>query len=279
MIIEKVINNNVVSAFDHKDREVIIMGRGIGFKKRPGEKVPEDKIEKKFVLNNEDEVGRFTELLKSLPLEHLQASSDIIDYAKQVMKGQLNQNIYITLTDHINFAIERQKGGMLFRNALLQEVRSFYPSEYLIGEYAIALIDRQIGIKFPVDEAASIALHFVNAEYNTGMSDTMKITSLIQEVLNIVEEEFQINLNEAGLHYSRFVTHLKFLAQRIFTKQMLDNHEQEFIDMIVKIYPREFECSQKIGNYIKEQYGHSISKEELAYLTVHIRRVQPEIND
>lgn len=276
MNIEKVINNNVVSAFDHKNREVVIMGRGIGFKKHPGDQVKEEKIEKKFVLNNEDEVGRFTELLKSLPLEHLQASSDIIDYAKQVMKGRLNQNIYITLTDHINFAIERQKDGMLFRNALLQEVRSFYPSEYLIGEYAIALIDRRLGVQFPVDEAASIALHFVNAEYNTGMSETMKITSLIQEVLNIVEEEFHINLNEAGLHYSRFVTHLKFLAQRIFTKQMLDNHEQEFIDMIVKIYPREFECSQKIGEYIKEHYGHSISKEELAYLTVHIRRVQPE---
>lgn len=277
MVIEKVINNNVISAFDHKNREVIIMGRGLGFKKSPGDQVEENKIEKKFVLNSEDEVGRFAELLKSLPVEHLRVSTDIIDYAKQVMKGRLNQNIYITLTDHINFAVERYRDGMLFQNALIQEVRSFYPSEYLIGEYAITLIAKRLGVELPVDEAASIALHFVNAEYNTGMSETMKITSLIQEVLNIVENEFHNNLNAMGLYYSRFVTHLKFLAQRIFTKQMLDNHEQEFIDMIIKLYPREFECSKKIGDYINERYGHSVTREELAYLTVHIKRIQPNV--
>lgn len=279
MIIEKVINNNVISAFDHKDREVVIMGRGIGFKKKSGDTVDEKKIEKKFVLNNENEIEKFAELMKSLPLEHLQVSTDIIDYAKQVMKGRLNQNIYITLTDHINFAIERFRDGMIFNNALIQEVRSFYPSEYLIGEYAIELIAKRLGIKFPVDEAVSIALHFVNAEYNTGMSETMKITSLIQEVLNIVDETFHSNMNERGLYYTRFVTHLKFLSQRIFTKQMLDNHEQEFADMIISLYPQEFECSKKIKEYIYEKYGYNITNEELAYLTIHIKRIIQNSNN
>lgn len=279
MIIERIINNNVISAFDESDREVVIMGRGIGFKKRPGDAVEEKKIEKIFILNDEDEVGKFAELLKSLPLEHLQVSADIIDYAKQVMKGRLNPNIYITLTDHINFAIEREKSGMLFQNALLEEVRSFYPSEYLIGEYAISLIKRRLGVTLPVDEAASVAMHFVNAEYNTGMSDTMNITTLIREILDIVEKEFGTDLNQLGLYYSRFVTHLKFLAQRLFLGQMLDSQEEEFIDMITRLYPTEYACSKKIGDYIKARYGQTITKEELAYLTVHIRRIQPNIKD
>ena len=229
MKIERVINNNVLSAFDENNREVVIMGRGIAFKKRPGDVVDEEKIEKIFVLNDQDEVGKFAELLKSLPLEHLQVSADIIDYAKQVMKGRLSPGIYITLTDHINFALDRKKSGMQFQNALLQEVKNFYPSEYLIGEYAISLIERRLGVKLPVDEAASIAMHFVNAEYNTDMSDTMNITSLIKEILELVETEMGTNPNELGLYYSRFVTHLKFLAQRLFLGQMLDRQEEEFL--------------------------------------------------
>lgn len=279
MKIERVINNNVLSAFDENNREVVIMGRGIAFKKRPGDVVDEEKIEKIFVLNDQDEVGTFAELLKSLPLEHLQVSADIIDYAKQVMKGRLSPGIYITLTDHINFALDRKKSGMQFQNALLQEVKNFYPSEYLIGEYAISLIERRLGVKLPVDEAASIAMHFVNAEYNTDMSDTMNITSLIKEILELVETEMGTNLNELGLYYSRFVTHLKFLAQRLFLGQMLDSQEEEFIDMIARLYPAEYACSRKIGDYIKERYGQTITKEELAYLTVHIRRIQPNVKD
>lgn len=279
MKIERVINNNVLSAFDENNREVVIMGRGIAFKKRPGDVVDEEKIEKIFVLNDQDEVGKFAELLKSLPLEHLQVSADIIDYAKQVMKGRLSPGIYITLTDHINFALDRKKSGMQFQNALLQEVKNFYPSEYLIGEYAISLIERRLGVKLPVDEAASIAMHFVNAEYNTDMSDTMNITSLIKEILELVETEMGTNPNELGLYYSRFVTHLKFLAQRLFLGQMLDSQEEEFIDMIARLYPAEYACSRKIGDYIKERYGQTITKEELAYLTVHIRRIQPNVKD
>lgn len=278
MIIEKVINNNVVSAFDPNNQEIVIMGKGIGFRKRPGDPVMDNGIEKIFVLNDQDEVGKFAELLKSLPMEHLKVSLDIIDYAKQVMGDRLSPSIYITLTDHINFTVERYKKGMLFKNALLEEVRSFYPSEYLIGEYAISLIKRRLYVDLPVDEAASVALHFVNAEYNTGMGDTMKITNLIREVLTIVEEELRTNLDERGLYYSRFVTHLKFLAQRVFTGQLLDNQEEELTLMITRLYPGEYVCSQKIREYIRGHYGHTITNEELAYLTVHIRRIQANVD-
>ena len=37
IIIEKVINNNIISAYEKSGAEVIVMGRGIGFKKKQGE--------------------------------------------------------------------------------------------------------------------------------------------------------------------------------------------------------------------------------------------------
>ena len=39
MVIEKVINNNIVSAYDEDGREVVIMGRGIGFGVKPGARI------------------------------------------------------------------------------------------------------------------------------------------------------------------------------------------------------------------------------------------------
>lgn len=279
MVINHVINNNVVSAYDKDQNEIIVMGKGIGFQKKTGQEIPENKIEKRFILENKAQVNQFKQLMESVPMNHLAVSVDIIEYAKQVMPKRISQTIYLSLTDHINFALERSKEGMLFQNSLLNEVKSFYPSEYLVGEYALALIRRETGIELPIDEAASIALHFVNAEYNVGMNDTMNITSLIKDTIQIVEDALQIKLDDMGLYYSRFVTHLKFLSQRVFTGQLLDNQDQELVEMISRLYPHEYEISKLVGNYIKEKYDREVTNEELVYLTVHIRRIQPGITE
>lgn len=279
MVIEKVINNNVATAIDDNRQEVVIMGKGIGFQMKTGQSVDENKIEKRFVLDSQTEMGRFGELVQTIPTEHFEVCMRIIEYASQVLQRRLSNSIYLSLTDHINFALERYKSGMVFENPLLQEVRSFYPSEYLIGEYAIALMERDLGIKLPVDEAASIALHFVNAEYKTAMSETMNITTLIRQILNIVEKELGTRLDELGLHYSRFITHLKFLAYRVFSGQMMKRQEDEFVEMVIRLYEKEYAISEKIAAFIKETYDHEISREEKAYLTIHIRRIQPDIEE
>ncbi|MDO5417059.1 MAG: PRD domain-containing protein [Lachnospiraceae bacterium] len=274
MKVQKVINNNIVSSMDSTGREVIVMGRGIGFKMKEGAEIPQEKIEKIFRLDSEDKLDRFKDLLATLPLEHIQISTEIINYAKKVLNKPLNQNIYITLTDHINFAIERFHQNLMFRTPFLREVRSFYREEYLIGEYAVALIEKKLGIRLPVDEAASIGLHVVNAEYNTAMRDTLNITQLIQQVVGIVTDYFQISLDERTLNYERFITHLKFLGQRIYMNELLNSDSPGFSEVIAKMYPAEYICSQKIQYLIKENYGHQVTDDEVAYLAVHIKRMR-----
>ena len=273
MQIDKVINNNVVSAKDKSNREVVIMGKGIGFKAKAGHVIPEDKIEKIFYMDNQSSANKFKELLRNMPMKHIQVSSDIVEYAKRVLNKRLNQNVYITLTDHINFAVERFNQGMMFQNPLLWEVKNFYREEYLIGEYAVALIRKELGVNLPVDEVASIALHIVNAEYDTAMREAITITKCIPEILQIVKNYYNIEIDEESIHYERFITHLKFLTQRIVKKELLNNKDKEFKEMIEKLYTKEYECAKLIGAYIKEHFSHNITEEELTYLTVHIRRV------
>ena len=119
MNIQKIINNNVISAVNDKNEEVVVMGRGIGFKAHAGDAIDETKIEKVFRIENETISRQFQEILENIPLEHMQLTEEIISKAKEVLKVKLNQSIYVTLTDHINFAIQRQKEGVRLKNALL----------------------------------------------------------------------------------------------------------------------------------------------------------------
>jgi beta-glucoside operon transcriptional antiterminator len=273
MRVIKAINNNVVSAKDDTGREFVVMGRGIGFKAKEGAMIDEERIEKVFYMDNQNTIDHFKELLANIPMQHFKVSNDIISYAKQILNKKLNQNIYITLTDHINFAVERYNQGMMFENPLLWEVQSIYKNEFQIGQYAIKHISEHLGVFFPEDEAASIALHIVNAEYNTVMADAMNMTKMVPFIVDIVKEYYHTEIAEDSLHYERFITHLKFLAQRIINRELLDSQEAELHNVVIHLYPKEYECSQEIAKYIEKTYAYKITDEELVYLTVHIRRV------
>ncbi|MBE5957663.1 MAG: PRD domain-containing protein [Lachnospiraceae bacterium] len=272
MIIEKVINNNTVSVLDGNN-ELILMGKGLGFGKKPGQEVYENSIEKKFKLDNANEVEKFKELIGTVSQECLEASIDIIEYGKSVMKGKISNGIYISLTDHLSFAITRVKQGIVFENPLYDEIQSYYPSEFLLGKYGLNIIKEQLGVELPKAEAASIALHFVLSEYDLGMSDTMNVTQLISKIVDIVNESLGINIEDMGLNYSRFITHLKFLSQRIFQNKLLDSQDDVFLEMIAARYPEEYNISKKICDYIEKKYEKKITKEEETYLAIYIRRL------
>ena len=273
IIIEKVINNNIISAYEKSGAEVIVMGRGIGFKKKQGEVVPADQISKIFRIKSRTLTEQFKELLANMPLERVRISDEIISHAKDHLKLKLNQSIYVTLTDHINFAIERVSQGIEPQNALLWEIKRFYPQEFQLGIYALELIQDRLDILLPEDEAGFIALHFVNAEYGTDIRDAVKFPDQMQAIVDIVEHDLGILLDESSLHYERFMTHIKFLIQRIYRKELLSSEDRELSLMMRRKYPREYQCSVKVAEYIMQATGSRLSEEEIMYLSVHIRRV------
>lgn len=273
IIIEKVINNNIISAYEKSGAEVIVMGRGIGFKKKQGEVVPADQISKIFRIKSRTLAEQFKELLVNMPLERVRISDEIISHAKDHLKLKLNQSIYVTLTDHINFAIERVSQGIEPQNALLWEIKRFYPQEFQLGIYALELIQDRLDILLPEDEAGFIALHFVNAEYGTDIRDAVKFPDQMQAIVDIVERDLGILLDESSLHYERFMTHIKFLIQRIYRKELLSSEDRELSLLMQRKYPREYQCSLKVAEYIMQATGSRLSEEEIMYLSVHIRRV------
>ncbi|OPJ64314.1 BglG family transcription antiterminator LicT [Clostridium chromiireducens] len=273
MIIKKIFNNNAILAKDSKKQEIVIMGRGVGFKKSVGDEVDENLIEKTFILKQKDASEKFKLLLEDIPTEHVSLCYDIIEYANNILSVELNDYIYVTLTDHISYALKLFEEGLNRPNALIWEIKKFYPKEFEIGLKALEFIEDETNKRLPEDEAGNIALHLINAQTNISsnkVEDIAHQTKMIQDILNIIKYTYNIALNEKSLNYERFVTHLRFFFQRLNKNEKMEKEEDDFLLKQVRTkYKKAYECMLKIQKYLEKE----LSDEEQLYLTIHIQRV------
>lgn len=97
-----------------------------------------------------------------------------MEYIKSQISNKLNESLLITLADHISFAIQRKEKGIEYRNPLRGPVMCYYPQEYQVGKVCLQMIEEKCKIRLNPDEATFIALHIVNAEFNTKMSQIIQ---------------------------------------------------------------------------------------------------------
>lgn len=274
MRIDKIINNNVISAQNNQGVELVAMGKGIGFGRRPGDEIADDAVEKIFILDKMDDKEQFKELLASLPLEYIRLSMDIIAYAKESVGLALSQNVYLALTDHISFALERYRRGMNFNNALYDEVRLFYPVEYSVGRYALELIEERAGCRLPEDEAASIAMHLINGEFNSAMSKTSVMIKMMREMVEIIERQIPI---PEGRTYprERLIADLKQLANRLVSEEPMSGRKDDLLYRFVREnYQQEYQIIDEVSEYIEREYQCVMTEEEKNYLVLNIKRMR-----
>lgn len=271
--IKKVINNNIVSSVDLNGNEVILRGLGIGFQKKANDIVEEDKIEKIYGDLNKNILGKLQYLLQEIPPEYEEVCSDIIDNIRNKLNVKVNDTIYISLIDHISFAIKRKHENLKYKNALLWEIKKFYPREYELGVEAINIIKDRLNEEFSLDEAGFIALHIVNAELGSKLDDTVIITEIMHKILQIVKYYYGIEFDEESLHYERFITHLKFFCNRVMSNTECVVDDAELNQVIREKYKKDYKCVEKIKQFIKTEYGKDITEEEMTYLTIHLKRI------
>ncbi|GAA0086251.1 PRD domain-containing protein [Clostridium sp. CTA-7] len=273
MIIKKIFNNNAVVAKDSSNREIVVMGCGIAFKKSVGEYLDDNKIEKTFILKEKQASEKFKLLLEDIPSEQVSLCYDIIEYARNVLGTNLNDYIYVTLTDHISNALKLEKEGLNRSNALIWEIKKFYPKEFAVGIKAIEFIESELGVSLPEDEAGNIALHLINAQINNSynnVENVAKQTKMVKDILNIVKYSNNVNLDEGSLSYERFVTHLRFFFQRLNKDEKIETENDDFLlEQVKGKYKDAYNCMLKIEKYLNKD----LSSEEQLYLTLHVQRL------
>ena len=277
MRIKKLINNNILCVVDKKGNELIVTGRGIGFQRQRGEFVDPALVERTYRMEEKAEQKKLRELVEKIPIEHLALTEALIEHIKTQIPQKLNQSLLITLADHISFAIARKAQGVEFSNPLKGSIMCYYPTEYHLGQHCLKVVREQLGVALQEDEAAFIALHIVNAELNTNMSEMYDITNLIEGALSVVEYFYQRKFDRESLDFNRFVVHLRYFAQRLFQGKMMEDdqgeHDVMFRQLIMKNCKEHYKCAQCIGDYVKNTYQKTLSEEELTYLTIHLKRI------
>ncbi|HBJ2608396.1 antitermination protein BlgG [Clostridium botulinum] len=274
MKIVKVMNNSLILARDENDKEILVMGKGLGFRRKSGEEIDVDKIEKIFVLKNETATKEYVKLIEETPNEYIEITNDLIQYANNKLGGKLNDQIFITLIDHISYALTRYKKNITLQNRLLWELKKFYPEEFKIGKYAVEYINDKLNVNLPEEEAGNIAFHFVNAQTDeAAMQNTMLTIKMLKDIFNIIQYKFNITIDKDSLNYSRFLTHLQFFVQRLLDNTFIESKETFIFEQIAKEYPEEVKCAKLIGEYVKKILNKKISNDELLYLTIHLVRI------
>ena len=276
MKILKKLNNNVVLALNERGEEIIVTGKGLGFRKMPYILEDISLIEKKYIVPKNTKAS---EILESIPNEVIKVTEKVIRSGYKELNMEFNADILLTLSDHINFAIQRSKEGVEMRSPLQWEIKHLYPKEYEIGFNSIDIIENDLGVKLDKNEAAFIALHFINAQIgNHDMTETTKITTIMGEILSLIKYKFKIEFNEDSFEFTRFVTHIRYFIIRQVNNKPLDNDNNDMFDLMKDKLTEELGCVEIIEKHLNKNYGWKCTNDEKLYLMLHIQRIRKEKN-
>ncbi|MBY7144390.1 PRD domain-containing protein [Virgibacillus sp. NKC19-3] len=272
MEIVRILNNNVVEVKKESGNHVIVIGNGIGFRKHKGDFVKQTDVDKVFILTNKQLFPTVENLLLTVPTHLIESCNLIVNYGREILGDQINQNIIITLTDHLNHAINKARDGFTTPNPLNWDIKKFYPEEYEVGKYALDIVKKNHFVSLPEDEAGFIAMHFVAAIGDSKEPYTViKVTEIMKAILNIVKAESEVELDEESLAYTRFIRHIQFLAIRALESATYSERFDDEISVLLKQkYENEYVIAEKIAATILIDYNIHISSSEKLYMTMHL---------
>ncbi len=276
MKIDKILNNNAVICIDDDGKERIAMGRGLAFGQKAGMTVDESRIEKVFVLKSNEVTARFQSLIQDISVDDILLTEKIISHAKTRCKKELDDSIYITLTDHLNGALERVRNNIDVKNPLTSAIKSFYPDEFQLGLDAVEIIKQETGIVFSLDECAFITMHFVTAELGDGTPEFSSILTFVQDISSFIRERLMNEVDETSASWQRMLTHLSFFAQRIMTGKDRPEKEALLYDSVSKAFPNAMVCVEQLAEFVQERYQYTVGDDEKTYLMIHVNRLQME---
>ncbi len=273
----RILNNNVVVALNDEGKEIVLMGNGLGFQKKQGFKVDSDSIEKVFEIKNQSESLRVEQMLSEIPEEVIMVAFDILNYAKKKLDKEFNETSFISFADHLYTAIQREGKGIQMKNFLLWDIKHFFPEELAIARRGIQFINEKMGIELSDDESGFLTLHIVNAELDITNESAVSLTQMIEEILTVIKYTLKINFAENDIYFQRFITHLRFFAERVLNAQRKEAAdelvEKELFILVSKKYPEAFEATKKVVELLATRWSYQVSRDEQVYITIHIARI------
>ncbi len=273
MEVVKILNNNALIARDH-DRDVVAIGLGISFRYTKGHDMPAAAAEQIFVASTAQPLERLSAFLTEIPLDHIRIATEICEAAPGNFSRKPPESLIIAIADHITFATQRIQQGIPLQNPLKWEIAQLYPREVDVGRLANRLVKERLGISLPDDEAASIALHLVNAQFTAnGLHQGVRMTETLTQVLDVIDHAFNIRVDRESMSASRFVTHMRYVFARLDGDHQISDTPSSLVDSIQAAYPEAFKCAHRICFLLEMVLNSHISRDEIAFVSLHVARL------
>jgi transcriptional antiterminator len=269
----KPLNNNVVFAEDKEGKEVVLVGKGIGFQAKRGTFIKIGEFEKVFQLTEQKTV-QYRQMLDQVDDEVIGVCEEFIFFVSQHL-NEINEHLHIALIDHLAFAIRRLQQGMVVENPFLQEIKVMYPMEYALAVKGAKMFEEELNVSLPEAEIGFITLHLHSARASQDISKTRKSTMLINKLTEIIEAELNLKIEKQSINYARLITHLRFAIERAQKGQSL-SEKHPLSTLLQKEYPRCYNLAWKLVKVMQMEVMKPISEAEISYLTLHLQRISSQ---
>lgn len=274
MKIVKKINNNFAVGLDSRGREVIVLGRGVGFGQVPYELTDLSRVQQTFY--NVDR--RYYGLLEELPESEFMLVTQLLDTVKRSVREALNPNLVFVLADHIHFAVERCRKGLYVPMPVSYELEYERPELMRLAQWMIDRVNEKFGVDLGPSEVTIVAMHLLAAM--DGMKNEpdspyspARVAEIIRHITEIIETFFGFTIDQTSFHYFRFKNHLKFFIRRKQRGEEFSSKSEELFISTKNSYPEVYRCVQQIDDYLFSEFGSRCPHEEHLYLMIHVNQL------
>lgn len=281
MKILRVLNNNVVLARPEPGdpvgtdaQEVILTGRGIGFRAHAGQDVDLATVVRIFAPTDGRDPDHLAEALAMIDQEVIRAVVIALTETGLEDRESTRPTLSIAIADHIAGAMERERHGQRVEYPLTAEVSALYPEEFARAQALLAAVNQRVSPALPASEATAIALHLVNDGFASGdLAFTYTMTGVIQQMLAVISEQFGIDLSRDSISGARFITHVRYLFVRVHQHRQLTETDSLIGEAIRTSYPEATRTARRLATIVQLRLGAELTEDEISYLALHVARM------
>ena len=189
--ISKVLNHNGVIAIDmNNSKEYVLLGKGVGFGKKPGERFEQPVDCTVYSLQETSSRGDAADLIKTIQPEYFQMANRILNEAERHF-GKIDRSILFPMADHIAFAVQRLQKGEQISNPLTEDIKTLFHAEFKVASLIRPILKEEKQIDIDDDGNVSICgtekenmekaakyIHTIVTDYEAGQLFEGKVVSI-----------------------------------------------------------------------------------------------------
>ena len=268
--IAKTLNHNsFIGVEEGNNREYLVMGKGIAFGKKTGQRVQPGDDTRIYSLTEMTERGNARTIVQGVSPLSLELASAVLDEAEKEF-GKIDRSIVFPMADHLDFAVRRIQNGEQISNPLTEDIKVLFYSEFKVAETLKTILRERLQIEIDDHEVGYVALHIHSAIGDEKVSVAMQTARAVRECIDMIEKATGKPIDVLSLSYNRLMNHMKYMVARASTGEKLNLDMNEYM---LDQYPQAYKVATDICKNLEGCIGHKLDETETGYLAMHIQRV------